>query len=200
MGKAVTEKKTRKVRRNITRGKRDKGLRDQEFREARSAITKAKWQDPEYRAKIEAVSSKRKLPENNRRGVPDGMSREQAKLLWAEARAKTEVIFKQMIDSGAIDVVPSDVDLELVKDPDTGLEHYIPVPKTDEGKAALALKECVLAMLSPMNNQAEKQAARRTVLEYTKAKPAQKINATVSHEEFLNQVILDAKASNADAE
>jgi hypothetical protein len=153
---------------------RDKGKMSAEKRAAQSARSRALWQDPEYRAK-QARHNATTTNRRHRTGVPDGYTRAEAVIAWEQARAKTEVIFKQMIESGAIEVVESsDIDLELVTDPATGVEHYIQVPRTDEGKAAIALKECVLAMLSPMNNQAEK------------------------HEEFLERIVADAKMINGD--
>lgn len=145
------------------------------------------WENPEYREKM----SKHR---RDRRGVPNGMTRAEAVEAWAVARAKTEVIFNRMVDAGmAHPLTDDDFETVVMVDQKTGDRHEVKVPKTDEGKASLALKESVLAMLSPMNNQQEKHLARRTVLEFTKSKPTQKIEAKLSHEDLLEQIVADAK-------
>lgn len=157
-------------------------------RERRSQRSRKKvleqWKDPAYRAK-------QLLRKRSRAGVPNGMTRAEAQEHWAVARAKTETIFGKLVEAGIVKPIDDENFEKVVLTSKEGTPTEVYVPVTDEGKASLALKECVLAMLSPMTNQTEKQAARRTVLEYTKPKPAQKIEAKLSHEEFLERVVAD---------
>lgn len=130
----------------------------------------------------------------NRVGIPNGMRRPEAEKLWAEARAKAEVIYQVMVEKG---IAPPLTDENCEEVTVKGLHDedvIVKVPKTDEGKAGLALKMAVVEMLSPLTKQSARQAAIRTVLEWTKAKPASKSEVTVNKaEEWLAQVMAEAK-------
>jgi len=90
-------------------------------------------------------------PVRRRFGVPDGMRREDAEVIWAEARRKAK------IDMANIKKVQPDMD----------------------ERAEEALLSTLEVMRSPMN-QTVQLAAARQVLEWTKAKPATKSEMTVN--------------------
>lgn len=129
----------------------------------------------------------------SRLGVPDGMRRAEAEAAWAAARDQAEKVFRHMVEQGIVaDLTPDDFERVVVKTAD-GAQHEVLVPKTDDAKGAIALKEAMVIALSPMTNQQHKLAALKTVLEWTKAKPASTSNVKVtSAEDWLAQVTADA--------
>jgi hypothetical protein len=141
---------------------------------------RALWADPvkgpEMRANLKIMQEKahaeRKInPDKFKRsGIPTGMTRETVAPLWADARLKADRFIKQMQDAGELPEV-----------------NFL-VPDTDEGKGVAALHEATVLALGPGDRQ-QKLAALRTVLEWTKAKPAtrQKIDLTTS-EDLLAQI------------
>lgn len=147
---------------------------------------KALWSDPAWAAaqvaRIEAgkaddcmaahKAERKANPDKfTRTGVPHGHTRATAAPLWAEARLKADRFIKKMQDEGEL---PTFV-----------------VPGSDEEKGIAALHEATVLALGPGDKQA-KLAAIRTVLEWTKAKPAtrQKIDVTTS-EDWLADIAAD---------
>lgn len=129
-----------------------------------------KWADPEYRARVaagQAKANKRKQenPKANwRYGIPDGMRREEAEAEWAFARMYAKEVTKIMIE-----------------------KEQIP----DDPKVTKAFEAAVEVLESPMS-QAIKLQAARLLLDFLKAKPAQKNEVTVKNaEDWLAQVIND---------
>jgi len=103
-------------------------------------------------------------PVRRRRGVPDGMRREEAEKLWAEARRKAKI------------------DMENIKKV---------MPDLNES-AAEALETTLTIMRSPMNQDMQLKAARQ-VLEWTMAKPVNKTEMTVNAAEaWLAQIAEEA--------
>lgn len=113
----------------------------------------------------------------SRLSIPNGMTRAEADEAWAKAQAQAEEIFRRMVDQGIIaDVNPEDFERVTIKR--EGVEDVvILVPKTDDAKAAAAIKEACVIALGPTAQQT-KLAALRTVLEWTKAKPTTKVEVT----------------------
>jgi hypothetical protein len=155
---------------------------------ARGASLKAMWADPVLAAAhilkvkagkapdcMDAHKADRKAnPEKFKRtGTPNGMTRATAAPLWADARLKADRYIKRMQDEG-----------ELPK---------VLVPGSDEEKGVAALHEATVLALGPTDKQL-KLAAIRTVLEWTKAKPAtrSKIDVTTS-EDWLAQIATDSE-------
>jgi hypothetical protein len=104
-------------------------------------------------------------PTRKRGGVPDGMRREEAEAIWAEARRRARI------------------DMDNIKKVD---------PDIDE-RAEEAMLSTLEVMRSPMNQQI-KLAAARQVLEWTKAKPAAKQEVTVNAAEaWLAKIAEDAE-------
>jgi hypothetical protein len=155
---------------------------------ARGDRLKAMWADPALAAAhilkvkagkapdcMDAHKADRKAnPEKFKRtGTPNGMTRATAAPLWADARLKADRYIKRMQDEG-----------ELPK---------VLVPGSDEEKGVAALHEATVLALGPTDKQL-KLAAIRTVLEWTKAKPAtrSKIDVTTS-EDWLAEIASDSE-------
>ena len=114
----------------------------------------------------------REMPERmNRHGIVNGSNRAEAKEKWRAAIISAKETMTELLQSAAI-----------------------PVPKTtDEMAAYEALEKSLIIMRSPVNVR-EQLAAAKIVLDFTKAKPAQKQDITVSStESWLKQVIEDDK-------
>src|SRR5206468_3016425 len=80
----------------------------------------------------------------SKRGVPWGMNRAQAEEAWAKARDRAEEFFSTMVEKGIVpEIDPADYERVLLTD-DAGKVHTVLVPKTDEAKAAVALKEAMV--------------------------------------------------------
>lgn len=131
------------------------------------------------------------------------MRKAEAMALWDKARAKAEELHKIMVDRG--EVAPL-TDMETVRvDKGDGSFVDVQVPTTDDQKASLALREAMVQVLSPLSGVQTKQAAIRTVLEYTKAKPVQRVEQKFTNAEaWLESVVSDNEskqpASNGGAE
>lgn len=127
-----------------------------------SAALKAKWQDPVFRAKMAIRESGHRYP-----GQADGMTKEETFAVQALVREKVDYIMDTLEMEGILKFT------------------------TDEDMARECLREAFRIALSPGNAQTQ-MAAIRTVLEFTKAKPATKTDLTLkNHEAWLNAVVAD---------
>lgn len=90
---------------------------------------------------------------SSRRGVPDGMRRDEADARWAEAKELAKKDMANLKNAGVI--------------------------SPDDERAEEAMLATLEIMRSPMNVR-ERLAAARQVLEWTKAKPASKTEMTVN--------------------
>lgn len=168
----------------------------------RSAAQKRLCQDPEHRAKlVKRLQDYKKLPAHQRAfrdGVPDGMRKPEARRRWAEAKRTAKRIHNQMVEDGTIDALPEDFEGAPAPGPRETVETKVreEVAKlTDEQMASAALREAMTTILSPYGDAKLKQQAINTVLTFTKARPAQKIDAKFSNAEaWLEQVAQDAKS------
>lgn len=150
-----------KVTKN-TEGARKRSPRSQGKRKisAASAALKKCWQDPEFRERMALRDARRSAlmkayPERFfRRGVPDGMRKREADAAWSEARILADKAVSKMIEEGMVEFDPNSV------------------PDSDDEIAKRALKEACVLALGP-SEQRVKIAALKTVLEFTKKKPAQ---------------------------
>jgi hypothetical protein len=105
-----------------------------------------KWQDPDYRQKHALrFAERRQDPDKSwsRRGIPNGYTRDQADLMWREARAKAEE------------------DVRALEETEGELMH----PYARE-----ALKEVITILRSALNDATRLRAARM-LLEFTCGKP-----------------------------
>jgi hypothetical protein len=99
------------------------------------------------------------------------MTKATAAPLWAEARLKADRFIQKMKDE---ELIPA-----------------IVVPDSDEAKAEAALREIYVIAVGPGNMQT-KIAAGRTVLEWTRAKPASKATINVNtSEDWLAAIAAD---------
>jgi hypothetical protein len=138
---------------------------------------KAMWASDEGKAKMaersKLVSEMHKADpmKFNRGMIPNGMTRETVAPLLEKAREQADRFIQKMKDEGHLpDVV---------------------VPDSDEGRAEAALKEACVIALSPGEKQA-KMAAIRTVLEWTRAKPASKSSININaSEDWLAEIAAD---------
>lgn len=166
-----------------------------------SAAFKALWANPEWREKtvaaMRAAATRRDPTKNYRRGVPDGMRKEEADAHWAKARQKAQEFHKIMAEAGIVE----DLDAELVAafaaagDAREKVEGL-----TEEQMASLALREAMVQVLSPLSHAQTRNQAIRTVLEWTKSKPASKTDVRVNNAEaWLASVVEDAVADTGAA-
>jgi hypothetical protein len=98
----------------------------------------------------------------SRSGIPHGHTRASVAPLWAEASRKADRFIKKMQDEGHLP--------EVV------------VPDSDEAKGIAALHEVTKLALGPGEKQG-KLAALRTVLEWTRSKPASKSLVHINNSE-----------------
>jgi hypothetical protein len=123
------------------------------------------------------------------------MTRAQADEAWANARAQAEEVFRDMVEKNVIaDVSPDDFELVLVEL--QGTVKQVLVPKTDEGKAASAIKELAVLALGPIP-QRDKLGALKTLLEFTKAKPTTKVEVNKA-EDVLAAALKDIQKDGAE--
>jgi hypothetical protein len=149
---------------------------------AASEALKKKWQDPEFRAKHTAINraNASKVRLRNRSGVPDGMRAAQAQPLWDLARQKAKYLMSELEKEGVVQFDPN-------------------IPEDEMAKAALA--EAFTLAMSPMGDTKLRHAAMRTVLEWTRAKPATKTDLRLnSAEAWLKEVIDDHRSSPSDTD
>lgn len=163
------------------RSPRSQGKRKSHVGSAMSAALKKCWQDPEFRERMKLRDERRSAmmkayPEKFfRRGVPDGMRKREADAKWSEARILADKAVNKMIEEGMIDLPP----------------QAVIVPDSDEAKADAALREACTMALGP-SEQRVKIAAIRTVLEFTKKKPAQQQDVNLNDaSNWLRQVAED---------
>ncbi|RZN18991.1 hypothetical protein CWO90_35635 [Bradyrhizobium sp. Leo121] len=130
---------------------------------------KAKWEDPEYRAKMAARDSKREElrkadPERfTRTGVPNGMRKAEAQRMWSVAEAQADKIIQTMKAGGLLP--------ETAADQTTAADQSsVPVPDTEDEMAEAMLREAFKLALGPTGTRA-KLAALATIMRYTRLKP-----------------------------
>lgn len=128
------------------------------------------WATPEGREKMEAWRKKATLKAGRPEFVADGYTAKEIAVLRAQAEQDAERIMSIMEEENLFDLVeqPSD---ELLAD--------------DKAMSREAMKMAIVLMRMP-GNVKDKLSAARTVLEYTRSKPAQTSNVTVATaEDFL---------------
>lgn len=135
------------------------------------------WKTPEFRERMRLRNEWREVlrkqdPERfSRAGVPDGMRRRHAVKARADASAAAERFIKRMQDD---DMLP------------------VPAPGSEEEMAQTALKEAYTMAVMPIAFK-DKLAAIRTVLEYTKSKPATSQKIALSSDEWLEAAVQEMK-------
>src|SRR4051794_12070585 len=120
-----------------------------------SAAMKAKWQDPEYRAKMAERDSRREEmrkadPERfSRLGVPNGIRKEEAQRMWSVAETQADKIIQTLKAEGMLPATNSVATAA----------NNITVPDTEDGMAEAALRE--LSLLWGL--QAHGQSCNRSI-------------------------------------
>lgn len=132
----------------------------------RSEFWKKYWAQPGIREKRRANPKR-----YTRVGIPDGLDREYADLLWWEAGVFADKYMTEFEEAGV--VRPDDQIL----------------PESDEAAGKAALREAVKIALGPVPLQ-HKLSAINIVLQYTKQKPISKVEASLkTPEEWLKGAI-----------
>jgi hypothetical protein len=146
---------------------------------------KAKWQDPEYRAKMQERDKRREElrladPEKfSRLGVPNGMRKEEANKLWAVAEKQADKVIKILKAKGELPSVPEPgtataaqtVMTATVPPTTVAATAAIVVPDTDDEMAEAVLREAFKLALGPTGMR-PKLAALNIILKYTRLPPA----------------------------
>jgi hypothetical protein len=140
---------------------------------------KAMWASPEGKAKMaerDALVAEQRAADPTkftRTGVPTGYTKATVAPLLAEAGLRADRFIQKMKDE---EIIPAD---------------DVVVPGSDEAKAEAALREAYVMAIGPFDRQS-KLAACRTVLEWTRAKPASKASISVnSSEDWLAAIHAD---------
>ncbi len=128
----------------------------------------ATWADPE-RAEARRQAIRDNTP--GRFGIPNGMNKKQAKFFWRQARFEAALTMNKLEKAGVLD----DAD-EMSRE---------------------ALKEALAIMRMPIQ-QKDRLAAARLVLDFTKAKPAQRTELTVNKAEEWLAAVTEANGKEAD--
>jgi hypothetical protein len=125
-----------------------------------------------------------------RLGIPDGWTRDRADMQRVYDGIRADLIIDKMKAEGMVDETkPGDFELIVVEVAGKPIE--VRVPKTEAGMAEAALREAVIGALSPLTHSKEKPTYIRTVLEWTKAKPAQTSNVNLNSEDWLDAALKD---------
>ncbi|WP_426611359.1 hypothetical protein [Bradyrhizobium sp. McL0616] len=138
-----------------------------------SEAMKAKWQDPEYRAKMAERDSEMKElrkadPERfTRTGIPNGMRKEEAQRLWAVAETQADKVIQTLKVAG---MLPETTGASTAATTTGANQSSIAVPNTDEGMAEAALRELFKVALGPTGTRA-KLSALAIIMKYTRLPP-----------------------------
>jgi hypothetical protein len=159
---------------------------------AKSRAVKKLHEDPVFKARrlmaLDRARRNRTTPA--RLGVPDGWSRGQADMQRVYDGIKADLIIDRMKAEGMVDETkPGDFEVLLVEY--NGKPMEVRIPKTEAGMAEAALREAVIGAISPLTHAASKVSYIRTVLEWTKKKPATDSNVNLSSEEWLDAALKD---------
>ena len=130
-----------------------------QYRPWASEPQKRLWRDPQHRAKmcearLRSAGDRRKNPERySRLGIPNGLHRADADVAWEAAATLAENAMRGLEAQG---LVPVDV-----------------LPNSGEELAKAALHQVSLLALGPTNKRTKMQALK-ILLDFTKAKPAER--------------------------
>jgi hypothetical protein len=136
------------------------------------------WKTPEFRERmhqrnLKTAEMRKQDPERfSRAGVPDGMRRRHAVKARAKAYAAAERFIKRMEDEGQLPVAPE--------------------AGSEEQMAKEALREAYMMAVMPVAFK-DKLAAIRTVLEWTKSKPASTQKIDLTSDQLLEAALQEMK-------
>jgi hypothetical protein len=167
----------------------------------RSRAAKEAVKDPEVYAKCVANLAKARAARKGppRLGVPDGWTRERADVQRVYDGIRADYLIDKMKAEGMVDETkPGDFEVLYVEV--AGKQVEVRVPKTEAGMAEAALREAVIGALSPLTHGNNKPTYIRTVLEWTKPKPAQTSNVNLNSEDWLAAALEDNSTYDAEAD
>jgi hypothetical protein len=122
----------------------------------------------------------------SRLGIPTGYTRAAAALAWAAAAARAEEAMRALEAAG---IVPSGA-LGPLPGSNSG-EPILSGAALDAAFAKAALHEAVKLALGPGGRRTKMQALK-AVLEFTKARPAERIAARTTIEDWLKSIAVEA--------
>lgn len=157
-----------------------------------SRAAKKSYEDPlRYaRAAINMAKARAARKGPPRLGVPDGWTRGQAEMQRVYDGLRADLLLDRMKAEGMVDETkPGDFEIVIVDVGGKPVEVRIPI--TEAGMAQAALREALIGALSPLTYSKDKLGHIRTVLEYTKKKPATDSNVNLSSEEWLEAALKD---------
>ncbi len=125
-----------------------------------------------------------------RLGVPAGWTREQAEMQRVYDGIKADLLIDRMKAEGMIPETPTS-DFEVIFVEVAGNRTELRVPKTEAAMAEAALREAMIGAMSPLTHANNRVPFIRTVLEWTKKKPATDINQNVTSEDWLEAALKD---------
>jgi hypothetical protein len=134
---------------------------------------KAKWQDPEYRAKMTERDNRREElrkadPERfTRTGIPNGMRKDEAQRLWAVAETRADKSIQTLKAAG---VLPETTAAATTVATTVAAQSNFSVPDTEAGMAEAALREAFKLALGPTGTRA-KLSAQAIIMKYTRLPP-----------------------------
>ena len=140
---------------------------------AQSEALKKLWQDAAYRSKMitarhRSTEDRRKNPlKYSRLGVPTGMRKAEAMALWDTAGEIADRIVRALEANG---VLPEAV-----------------IPDSDDALAKACLRELVVIVFGPGNDQRTKLMALYALLKYTKGRPTRRLDYNLTAEEWLRK-------------
>ena len=178
-------------KRKIFRTKRPPKSSRRKFR-VRSKAAKKSYEDPDRleRARQHIIKARLARKGSPRLGTPDGWTRGEADMQRVYDGLRADLLIDRMKAEGMVDETkPGDFEIVIVKVGDKDVE--VKVPKTEAGMAEAALREACIGALSPLTYAKDKLGHIRTVLEYTKKKPATDSNVNLSSEEWLEAALKD---------
>jgi hypothetical protein len=168
---------------------RKKQWQDPGHVEMMSEMMKRNWQEqPEKMAagREKALEAKRANPiETSRVGIPNGMKREEAEKAWEEAGKRANIAIRGFERMGILTEQP-------IADGE--------IPDDDDGIAKLAMREMCKIAFGPSTDVQMKLNAYNTILTFTRAKPAKRIEGTtnVSAEDWLTEALRIGMAAASD--
>lgn len=158
----------------------------------RSEAQKKVYRDPVQHARACMNMAKARAARSSpiRTGVPTGWNRYRADAQRVYDGIKADLIIDQMKAKGMVDETkPGAFEVTTVES--NGMSYEVRIPKTEEGMAEAALREAVIGAISPLTQAANRVSYIRTVLEWTKKKPATDSNVNLKSEEWLEAALRD---------
>jgi hypothetical protein len=140
---------------------------------AQSEALRKLWQDPAYRSKM--IASRHRSTEDRRKdplkysrlGVPTGMRKAEAMVLWDTAGKIADAIIGALEADG---VLPEAV-----------------IPDSDDAVAKACLRELAVIAFGPGKDRRTKLMALHALLKYTKGPPTNRLDYTLTAEEWLRK-------------